>query len=254
MDNERNVISETKSVITCESGRMVIIEQESRERADNARVLELARNGKEEGYALFSETTDSTVLHPGGPGLFLSILARPMMHAQKAGLLSAATAVAVARAMESVSDLSIRIRWVNDLYCDTQKLAAMMTSARIKPNGYFDYAVIGITVSLSPGHFQPKLGDVIRRVFNGELRSLGTRLSEAIVREFFSIYDKMAVDGSYLEEYRTRSMVIGRRVKVLVGDTYVRARIVGIDDNACLTVEVKGGEKMTVSSRSEIVF
>lgn len=254
METDRNIISDTKTVISCESGRMVIIEQEDRERADNARVLEMAKNGKEEGYVLFSETADGTVLQPGAPGLFLSILVRPVMHAQRAGMLSAATAVAVARAMEAVSDLSIRIRWVNDLYCDTQKLAAMMTSARIKPNGYFDYAVIGITVSLSPSHFQPKLGDVIRRVFNGELRSLSARLTEAIVREFFAIYDKMSVDAGYLAEYRARSMVIGRRVKVLVGDAYVRAKIVGIDENACLTVEAKGGARMTISSRSEIVF
>ena len=243
-----------KTILSCESGRMVIIEQAERERADNARVLELAQEGKEEGYVLFSETAEHGVLEPNAPGLFLSILIRPVFHAERAGLLSAATAVAVARAMEKLSDLSVRIRWVNDLFYKSDKLAAMMTSARIKPNGHFDYAVIGITVSLSPSHFSPRLGDVVRRVFDGELRPLSVRMTEAIVYEFFSIYDKMALDRSFLDEYRERSTLMGKRVKVLLKDTYVPARVLGIGNDASLHVRLKNGDKLAIASRSEIVF
>ncbi|MBQ8174359.1 MAG: hypothetical protein IJ009_03050 [Clostridia bacterium] len=247
-------ISSEKTILSCESGRMVIIEQTERERADNARVLELAQAGKEEGYVLYSETSENGVLEPNAPGLFLSILVRPVFHAERAGLLSAATAVAVARAMERVADLRVSIRWVNDLFCGGDKLAAMMTSARVRPNGYFDYAVIGITVSLSPMHFGPRLGDVVRRVFNGELRPLSTRLTEAIVYEFFSIYDKMGGDRSFLAEYRSRSTLMGKRVKVLLGDTYVPARVSGIGEDASLHVRLKNGNELAVASRSEIVF
>lgn len=247
-------VSPNKTVLSCESGRMVIIEQDERERVDNARVVELAQGGKEEGYVLFSETDDGTPLEPGTPGLFLSILLRPAMHVQRAGLLAAATAVAVARAIEKVADLKIGIRWVNDLFVDSRKISAMMTSARVKPNGYFDYVVIGIAVTLSPEDFQPRIGDVIRRVFNGELRPLSARLTEAIVREFFALYDRLSTDGEFLPEYRSRSTILGKRAKVLVGDTFLRARVSDIDENGGLTVQLRGGAKMTVSSRSEIVF
>lgn len=254
MDTERTSVSSSKTVLSCESGRMVIIEQDDRERVDNARVVELAQGGKEEGYVLFSETADGTPLEPGTPGLFLSILLRPVMHVQRAGLLSAAAAVAVARAIEKVADLHVGIRWVNDLFVGNHKISAMMTSARIKPNGYFDYAVIGITVTLSPDDFQPRIGDVIRRVFNGELRSLSVRLTEAIVREFFALYDHLSTDSGLLPEYRSRSTVLGKRAKVLVGDTFLRARVLDIDEDGGLTVQLRGGAKMKVSSRSEIVF
>ena len=255
MDTERvTSVSPAKTVLSCERGRMVIIEQDERERVDNARMVELAQGGKEEGYVLFSETSDGTPLEPGTPGLFLSILLRPVTPVQRAGLLSAATAVAVARAIEKLADVQVGIRWVNDLFCGKDKMAAMMTSARIKPNGYFDYAVIGITVTLSPDHFQPKIGDVIRRVFNGELRPLSVRLTEAIVREFFLLYDRLSSDNEFLPEYRSRSTVLGKRAKVLVGDTFLRARVLDIDEDGGLTVQLRGGAKMKVSSRSEIVF
>ncbi len=246
---------ENKTVITCESGRMVIIEQEARERADNARVLEMAQAGKEEGYVLFSEIAGGTSIDEEAPGLFLSLLLRPMMHAGRAGLLSAAAAVAVAEAMEEVADgVHVSVRWVNDLYIGNEHIGGMATSARIKPNGNFDYAVLGILLSLPPKRFQPKMGDVVRRVFGGETRSLPARLTEEIVRRFFALYDKMGSGTGFLAEYRRRSCIIGKRVKILMGDTYVRARVRGIDDNAYLTVETSGGSTMTVSSRAEVVF
>ena len=91
-------------------------------------------------------------------------------------------------------------------------------------------------------------------MFNGELRELPSRLSDAIALEFFSIYDHLSTDRSFMEEYRERSSVLGKRAKVLVGDTFLRGRVVDIDDHACLTVELRSGAQMTVASRSEIVF
>ena len=243
-----------KSVLSCESGRMLIVEESEKPIAGNATMLELAQNGKEEGYILFSELSECPLGDCDGPGMFLSILTRPDLPVQEVGILPVVAAVAVARAIEKLSESRIRIRWVNDLYHGEEKLCAMVSSTRLSPDGQLDYAVIGMSLCLSSNHFPPKLGDVIRRVFNGELRELPSRLSDAIALEFFTIYDRLKIDKSFMEEYRLRSMVIGKRVKVLVGDTYIRGKVIGIDDRACLMVELRSGTQMTVASRSEIVF
>lgn len=247
--NDRN-----KNVLSCESGRMIILEESEQPIAGNAPLQELAQRGQEEGYVLFSELPKCPLGDCDGPGMFLSILTRPTLPVQEAGILSAVAAVAAARAIEKLSESRIRIRWVNDLFHSEDKLCAMVTSSRLSPEGQLEYAVIGMSLCLSNNHFPPKLGDVIRRVFNGELRELPSRLSEAIALEFFTIYDRLKIDRSFMEEYRLRSMVMGKRVKVLVADTYIRGKVVGIDDHACLTVETRSGAQMTISSRSEIVF
>ena len=174
--------------------------------------------------------------------------------AQKAGILSAVTAVAAARAIEEIADTEISIRWVNDLFSPHHKLGAMMTSGRITPNGYLDYAVIGMTIALSPEDFQPKLGDVIRQVFGDESKTLSTRLTEHILLEFFTIYDRMMTDRAFLSEYRERSSIIGRRVRVLRAGRYARAQVVDIDEAAQLVVRFRDGSEATVSSRSEVIF
>ena len=244
-----------KCVLSCPNGRMVILEQVEEERACNETLAEMARAGKEEGYALFAETRENGLLSNGAPGLFLSILVRPGIKAKKAGILSAVAAVAAARAIEETSDTKISIRWVNDLFSPAHKLGAMMTSGRITPSGYLDYAVIGISIALSPDDFRPKLGDVIRQVFSDESKTLSTRLTEHILLEFFTIYDRMLTDRAFLTEYRMRCAgLVGKRVKVLVGGKYVRARIARIDDRALLVVSLRNGEELTISSRSEVVF
>ena len=244
-----------KCVLSCPNGRMVILEQVEEERACNETLAEMARAGKEEGYALFAETRENGLLSNGAPGLFLSILVRPGIKAKKAGILSAVAAVAAARAIEETSDTKISIRWVNDLFSPAHKLGAMITSGRITPSGYLDYAVIGISIALSPDDFRPKLGDVIRQVFSDESKTLSTRLTEHILLEFFTIYDRMLTDRAFLTEYRMRCAgLVGKRVKVLVGGKYVRARIARIDDRALLVVSLRNGEELTISSRSEVVF
>ncbi len=241
-------------VIACPNGRMVVLERIDEAEAGNEALAEQARGGREEGYALFAEMRHNGLGRGDSPGLYLSLLVRPTIPARQAGALSAIAAVAVSRAIERVSNMEARIRWVNDVYYGNHKLAAMMTSARITPNGYLDYAVIGITLALTHEDFQPKLGDVVRQVFAGEAPSLAMRLTETILQEFFLLYDDMMTDHSYMDEYRRRSTVIGKRVRVLSGAKFVRARVLDVDENACLTVELKNGQRMTVSSRSEVVL
>ncbi len=246
--------SADRNVLTIENGRMVILERTAAEHANTEALAELARQGREEGYALFTECERNHLGNDNSPGLSLSILVRPGIHAQRAGMLSAIAAVAVCRAIESISDIDVRIRWVNDLFCGTRKLAVMMTNARITPNGYLDYAVIGISMALPPEYFKPKLGDIVTQVFTDDLQPLGVRLTEHILEEFFLIYDKMTTDSGYMEEYRTRSMILDRRVRVLVGSTYVRGRVRAIDDYAHLVVELRKNQTCTVDSPSKILF
>ncbi len=246
---------ETKKILQCRSGRMVILERAKEAEATTAAVSELARAGKEEGYVLYAENALNTLGQGRAPGLFICLLVRPSLHAERAGQLSAMAAVAVARAIEKVSDIDVRIRWVNDLYHRTHKLAAAMTQAQIRPNGYLDYAAIGVSLALSPEDFPPKLGDVIRHVFeDGVPSSLPDRLAEMITLEFFNLYDRLQSDSSYLEEYRRRSLLLGHHVRVLHGGGYRRGRVVGIDNFAGLIVEFKNARRVTVYSRSEVVL
>lgn len=254
LPKKSEAITDKKKVITLPHGRMVILEELNEEETDAPTLIEMAQAGQGGGYVRYCAAEENTVNPSDAPGLTLRILIRPTMHARHAGQLSALTAVAVARAIERHSDMKISIRWVNDLYSGTRKIGAVLTNAQVNTAGYYEYAVIRISLALAPEDFPPRLGDVVRRVFRNETVSLTANLAESIIEEFFTLYDTEGSHTDYMADYRKRLTVIGRRVKVLTGVRYERGRVADIDANACLLVRLPRGRTFLVSSRSEIVL
>lgn len=246
--------TDKKTVITLPYGRMIVMEELDEEGADVPSLIEMAQAGQGGGYVRYCATEENTVNASDAPGMALRILIRPTMHARHAGQLAALTAVAVARAIERHSNMKISIRWVNDLYSGTHKIGAVLTNAQVNTAGYYEYAVIRISLAVAPEDFPPRLGDVVRRVFRNEDVSLVANLSESIAEEFFTLYDSEEAHAEYMADYRKRLTAIGRRVKVLTGQRYERGRVTDIDDNACLVVRLRHGRTFLVSSRSEIVL
>ena len=50
------------------------------------------------------------------------------------------------------------------------------------------------------------------------------------------------IHSQLLEEYRQKSILIGKDIYVISGDQQIRARVIGIDDNASLYVQYDNGE------------
>lgn len=246
--------TDQKTVISLPYGRMVILEELNEENSDVPSLIEMAQAGQGGGYVRYCADEENTVNSSDAPGMTLRILIRPTMHARHAGQLAALTAVAVARAIERHSDMKISIRWVNDLYTGSRKIGAVLTNAQMNAGGFFDYAVIRISLAIAPSDFPPRLGDVIRRVFNNENISLCANLAESIVEEFFTLYDNEEMHPDCMTDYRKRLTVIGRRVKVLTGERFERGRVVDIDSDACLIVRLRRDRMVMVTSRSEVVL
>ena len=83
-----------------------------------------------------------------GKGLFLSLLTRCGLCGVDATRLTTLTAVAVARAIESLCPIDAKIKWVNDIYVDLKKLAGILVEGQMSVDGELEYAVIGIGVNL----------------------------------------------------------------------------------------------------------
>lgn len=244
-----------KTILTLKSGRMVIMEHAAEENAQIGRLTDMARDGKEEGYAIWSELSACTVNQSGAPGLFICLLTRPSLHAKRAGKLTSLTAVAIARAIEEISDIDVQIGWVNDILNRNKRIASVTTQTQLTASGRLDYAVIGITVALSPDDFPAKLGDVIREVFEkGKTRSLAARLADTIATSFFELYEHLEDASAYLPDYRRRCPQIGRRVRLLRDGKTRAGRVVDADEYAGLIVECKNGEQTRVYSRKELIF
>lgn len=226
----------------------------------NSAIKELAINGEKEGTVIISEEQTEgrgrfgRKFHsPKGTGIYMSILLRPQMHASKAFLITAATAVAVAEAIESVSDKEAKIKWVNDIYCDNKKVCGILTEASFDfESGIIDYAVlgIGINVRIPKEGFAEEIKDVATGIFEYEDSTstyIRSRLIAEILRRFWDYYIHIE-DKSFLESYKSRSILINKEVNILSSKSSEKATVLEIDNDCKLKVQMEDGSIRLLSS------
>ncbi len=149
--------------------------------------------------------------------------------------VTAAAAVAVARAADAYADISCKIKWVNDIFLDGRKLAGIL-SKRIVSNGR-TYTLIGIGINTNTEHFPPDLSAISLKQYTSR-ECENSVLLERIIGELDSVLCE-----DFMYEYRARSMLIGCRVTVSDRDSTVSGIASRINGNGSLTLLTKDGER-----------
>lgn len=191
----------------------------------NEAVKALARDGAPEGIMMVARLQTHgygrlarAFFSPPDTGLYMSLLLRPRFAPSAAPLLTHAAAVAVAEAIEEVSGEKSEIKWVNDIYVKGKKAAGILVESALDKDGSLSYAVLGIGVNLLPptGGFPPMPTSptaIFSEEKRAELSALKDRLIRSILLHFAPLYDAFP-DTAFLNEYRRRSLLIGRDVRV----------------------------------------
>lgn len=190
---------------------------------------------------------------PRGDGLYMSLLCRPNINVDLAPLITSYTAVAVAQAIDSLCGGRTEIKWVNDIFMNGKKICGILTEAGFDfEGGSVDYAIIGIGVNVLGKNFPDEIKDIASSV---EMES-GVKLSRnELAAEILNNLEKMSegiADRNYLDIYRAKSNVIGRKVNVYYGSETYEAEAVEIDDNAALVVKTEKGLKRLNSGEVSI--
>ena len=223
----------------------------------NLILLENANNGASEGKVVIAGSQTKgrgrlgrTFFSPSETGLYMSILLRPNMSADKAVKITTAAAVAVCRAIEKISDLKPEIKWVNDIYLNGKKVCGILTEASFSmENGRLEYAVLGIGVNA----YEPKNGfgdeikDIAGAVFTERQNDLRNRLAGEILVSFMELYKELDKNTFY-DDYRSRMMWIGEQINVISWDKKIPAKLVDIDEDCRLKVIYDDGTEGFVSS------
>ena len=209
----------------------------------NTRLRKMALAGAAEGTTLIADTQTGgrgrrgrTFASPEG-GLYLSTLLRPTGETDPATITCRA-AVAAARAIESLCDAHIDIKWVNDLYLNGRKVAGILAEGVLSPEGALSAVVLGIGINVY-GALPAEL-DIIATTLAREGYSL-TR--EELAAAFLNEWERTESDPAWMAEYRRRNLVLGRDVTVLQGNTTYPATAVAITDEGHLLVRTADGER-----------
>ncbi|MCD7742336.1 MAG: biotin--[acetyl-CoA-carboxylase] ligase [Ruminococcus sp.] len=173
---------------------------------------------------------------PARTGLYLSAVIHPNMSIEDSSVYTAVAAVATARAIESQTNVSPKIKWVNDLYVDGKKICGILTEAMTDfETGQVRSMVIGIGINVTTESFPDEISDKAASI--GVFTSRN-ELAASIITELYHLTNLSPND--FMEEYRSRCFIIGREIEFSDGKQSYRGRVVGIGDKCELLLDVSG--------------
>ena len=183
---------------------------------------------------------------PADSGLYMSLVPECGLSFENAVFATTAAAVAVVRAVDSLTPLRPRIKWVNDIYLDGKKICGILAEAVASPDtGGLAGIVIGIGVNLTTAEFPAELDGIAASL--GDFAPDRNELCAAICNELLSILAALP-DRTFLDLYRERSLVLGRDLRYTEGGVTHDAQAVGIDETGGLIIRTVDGSTKTLAS------
>lgn len=213
-----------------------------------------ASRSVQDGLAVFAEFQSKgkgrmgrTWLMPRGAGILCSILlAETDDHPTPPGdYISLISAIAVAEAIQSATQLDARIEWPNDILINNRKVAGILVESHRLPNGNYGYVIgVGINCLQHRGHFPEELSD--------HATSLDIESRHSISREKIAVALLQSFDIWFTESSRwsesdiraafTRSAILsGRRVELShAGERFV-GHIIDVEPTSSIVVQLDSG-------------
>ena len=187
---------------------------------------------------------------PAGEALTQTMVLRPRLPVEQAQLFTFAAALAAARAIEDVCpSVKPRIKWPNDVVIGSRKCVGILCEMVIDENGYA--IAPGVGININQQGFEGELTDKATSLLmeTGEkvdrrqvLCAYLTRMEEAA--------DALEANGlqGILQEYLSRSVTIGSRVRVVGTDVEFTGTAKAVDETGALIVTDEEGVDRRVLS------
>ncbi|MBP1759013.1 MAG: hypothetical protein H6Q61_1262 [Firmicutes bacterium] len=225
----------------------------------NTLAKQMAEEGAPEGTVILAETQtagrgrrDHSFHSPPGGGIYMSMILRPAFSAQDSLCITTCAAVAVARAIENISGVDARIKWVNDVFCHGKKVCGIATEASIDlESGGLHHAVLGIGINVFPGPepLPTALAEIVTTVFPAAPQGADVRsqLAAEVLNQFLSEYPRLT-EKRFFQDYRARSMLLGQPINILRRGETIPALALDLDRDFGLLVRLADGREETLSS------
>ena len=187
---------------------------------------------------------------PQYKNLLFSVIFRPNLLPLQVFRLNILASVSLVEAIERFTGLKPLIKWPNDIYIGTKKLAGILTEFSGTADGV-EYAVLGVGLNVN---FIPADQEEIVDVATSIQAETGQKVDRpALFRNILRRFDKHYLNlkqekDAYLRQYwNNHSMVIGKPVKISSFDTVEFGTALSVDeDGSLIIVDEQGNEKRII--------
>ena len=199
---------------------------------------------------------------PAHTGLYMTVAYTTSEPLSEAVRVTAGAAVAAVSAVETLTSLRPRIKWVNDLYLDGCKVGGILTEAVTVGNG-LSRMVVGLGINLTTTEFPEGLRAPAACLFTGKAAEalppdFSLRLAGEITRRLLELVEASPAcplagglkGDACLDFYRHRLLYVGEPVVCTRGTDVFEGVVEGVDKGYALLVRV--GDQVIPLSSGEI--
>jgi len=160
----------------------------------NTKAQELAEKGYQSGTLVVADKQESgkgrrgrSWVSPSGTGIFMTLMIKPDINPNNASMLTLVAALAVAKAITSVTGEEALIKWPNDIVINGKKVCGILTEM----NAQFDYInhiVVGIGINVHNESFPEEISQMASSLM---IEAGGKRFHRAqIIAETMSYFEQ----------------------------------------------------------------
>lgn len=215
----------------------------------NRTAAEAARAGAGEFYTVIAGKQTAgrgrmeRSFHSPVGGTYFSTVLRPRMPVSHYGRITPVAAVAVHRAIYSITGVKTEIKWVNDILLDGRKLCGILAESGTDSNGD-PFVILGIGINTAQVEFPSELKSIAAFLPVSDISALiGAILAE------LAEYESIIAQGAWLDYYREYCAHLGEEVLVIEGNKTRHGFAVDVLEDGALRVafdsgveDLRGGE------------
>lgn len=182
-------------------------------------------------------------------GIYVTLLLRPKLAPVQAPLLTMIAGLSAHAAVETVTGLTVDVKWPNDLMVRGKKVGGILTEMHADP-GAVRFVVVGIGLNVNQEKFPSELANLATslRQETGKTQSR-MELLVRLLREFESDYNRFVREGAanVVKRFEVLSSYAhGKRVRVTNGTESFLGTTAGLGPEGLLQVERDDGRVVTV--------
>ena len=182
-------------------------------------------------------------------GIYMSLLYFTDKPLSDAVSVTVAAAAIIAEEIEKVTERSMMIKWVNDIYNENGKVCGILVESIPVSSSRFG-VIVGIGINTGEGDFPEELRPIASSV--GNLCGKEAQLISGVAERLLAHSDTPD-DRSYMQGYRKRLMLLGEKVNLLnCGEIIDEGVVAGVDDDGGLLFVPQGKNKTMIIRSGEI--
>ena len=229
----------------------------------NTTAQELAEKGYPSGTLVVADKQESgkgrrgrSWVSPSGTGIFMTLMIKPDINPNNASMLTLVAALAVAKAITSVTGEEALIKWPNDIVVNGKKVCGILTEM----NAQFDYInhiVVGIGINVHNESFPEEISQMASSLM---IEAGGKRFHRAqIIAETMSYFEqyydtflKTQDLSALVREYDELLVNRNKSVRVLDPKEPFDGKAMGITPKGELIVETWESRKLVSSGEVSV--